>query len=163
MKLVLAPLLLAGTLGLLTSPAQAAFQCPAADTSAASGRPMLSDADVRESTAIVPEHVKVVARQMLAAGTRSGDVVDKLVVADCRRVETEASLSDEAKADRVRHFAARLAHFVYSTGTTNEEDVVLDIPVPTSLYEQLHRSALKLGVSEDVWIIQAIGEKLGKP
>ena len=131
-------------------PALAAFRCPAADPTATGDKPTLSAGDM--AGAGVSDALKANIHRMLADGVKSGDIVDKLVVADCRRIDAEPNLSDDGKAGQVRRFASRIASFVYTTPGNNEDDIVLDVPVPTSRYEQLRQAADKAGVSEDVWV-----------
>ena len=141
-------------------PALAAFKCPAADATATIDKPTLSAGDMAGSG--VSDPLKASIQHMLAAGAKSGDIVDKLVVADCSRIDAEPNVSDDGKAEQVRRFASKIATFVYTTPGKSEEDIVLDVPVPTQRFEQLRQAADKAGVSEDVWVNEAIMAKLGK-
>lgn len=140
-------------------PALAAYQCPAADPTA--DKPTLEASDM--AGAGVSDRLKSLIHRMAVAGTKSGNIVDKLVAAACGRIEAESNVSDDGKAEQVRRFASKIATFVYSTPGKNEEDIVLDVPVPTPLYNQLHEAAAKTGVSDDAWVNEAITAKLGKP
>ena len=142
-------------------PALAAFRCPAADTTTGD-KPTLSAADVGGGNGTVSDTLKSVIHRMLAEGMKSGDVVDKLVMADCSRID-EPNVSDNGKAEQVRRFASKIANFVYTTPGKSEEDIVLDVPVPTPLYGQLRHAADKAGLSEDAWVNEAIAAKLGSP
>ena len=144
-------------------PALAAFRCPAADASAPGDKPTLADDDMAGSNGVVSDKMKAIVHRMLSDGVKSGAVVDRLVVADCRRIDAKPNVSDDDKAEQVRRFASRMARFVYTSPGKSEEDIMLDVPVPTPLYEQLHQAAEKAGVSEDAWVNQAIAAKLGKP
>lgn len=143
------------------SPALAAFQCPAADPGGAGNAPALDVGDLDGPG--VSAGLQAAIRHMLAQGMKSGEIVDRLVVADCRRVDAQAKLSDDGKAEQVRRFAATIANFVYTAPGPNQEDIVLDVSVPTARYEQLHQAATKAGVSEGAWVNEAIAAKLGKP
>ena len=76
---------------------------------------------------------------------KSGEIVDRLVVADCSRTDAEPNLSDAGKAGQVRQFASKIAQYVYATPGQSEEDVVLAVQVPAPLYEHLRGAADKGG------------------
>jgi len=145
---------------LATVPALAAFRCPAADTSAAADKPTLSSDDMAEHDGTVSATLKSAIHRMQAEGMKSGEIVDRLVVTDCSHVESEPNVSDGDKAKQVRRFASRLANFIYTAPGHNEEDIVVDVPVPTSVYEQLKQAAKKASMSEDAWVNQAIKDRL---
>lgn len=142
-------------------PVLAAYRCPAADPTATGDNPTLSADDLAGSD--VSDALKTVIHRMLVDGMKSGDIVDRLVAADCRRIDAEPNVSDDGKADQVRRFASKIANLVYSTPGKSEEDIVVKVPVPTSVFEHLRQAADKAGVSQDAWVNAAIDDKLGKP
>lgn len=153
--------MLAVTAALLAPvPALAAFRCPAADATATGDKPTLSADDMAGTD--VSDALKTTIHRMLVGGVKSGEIVDRLVAADCRRIDAEPNVSDDGKSDQVRRFASQIANFVYSTPGRSEEDIVLNVPVPTPRYEHLRQAADKAGVSEDAWVNAAIDDELGK-
>jgi len=155
---------LALALGLLAPvPALAAFQCPATDATNAADKPNLSREDMAETGGAVSDTLKAAMRHMRTEGLTSGEIVDHLVVAYCGRLPTEATLSDDEKAKQVSRFASRLVAFLYTAPGRNEEDIVVDVSVPTPLYQRLQKAAKKAGVSEDAWVNQAITSRLASP
>jgi hypothetical protein len=81
-------------------------------------------------------------------------------VAYCSRLDNEPKLSGNDKSERVRRFASRLAGVVYRSLADDEEDVLVDVPIPTSLYGQIQQAAKTANVSQDIWIDQAIKKSL---
>lgn len=100
---------------------------------------------------------------MRSEGIKSGEIVDKLVVAYCSRIDSEKNLSEERKAEQVRRFASMLAQSIYTPPEKGKVNILLDVPVPTSLYGHLRQAADKAGVSLDAWVTGAIVDKLSKP
>ncbi len=141
-------------------PALAVFRCPAANPTVAGDKPTLSSDDMAEHDGTVSATLKSTIHRMQAGGMKSGEIVDRLVVTDCSHVESEPNVSDDDKAKQVRRFASKLANFIYTAPGQNEEDIVVDVPVPTSVYEQLKQAAKKASMSEDAWVNQAIKERL---
>lgn len=155
------PMLAVTAMSVAPVPAMASFRCPAADAPTKGEKASLSADDM--AGAGLSDPLKSTIHRMLTEGTQSGAVVDRLVVADCSKVDAEPNLSDAAKAEQVRRFASKIANFVYTTPGRSEEDIVLDVPVPAPRFEQLRRAADKAGVSEDAWVNEAIAAKLAKP
>ena len=85
------------------------------------------------------------------------------MTAYCSRIDTQTRLSDEDKAEKVRQFASNLASFVYRSPKTSPEDVLITVPVPTRLYDQLRQAAKTAKVSENAWTIGAIRDRLAAP
>ncbi len=141
-------------------PALAAFRCPAANPTVAGDKPTLSSDDMAGHDGTVSATLKSAIHRMQAEGMKSGEIVDRLVVTDCSHVESEPNVSDGDKAKQVRRFASKLANFIYTAPGHNEEDIVVDVPVPTSVYEQLKQAAKKASMREDAWVNQAIKERL---
>lgn len=142
-------------------PALAAFSCPAADPNATVDRSVLSSDDMAGTA--VSDKLKSLIHDRLAKGVHGGAIVDSLVAADCGRIEAETNISDQAKADQVRRFASKIANFVYTTPGKSEEDIVLNVSIPTGVHERLRQAADKAHISEDAWVNEAISAKLGKP
>jgi len=128
----------------------------------AADKPNLSADDMAETGGAASDTLKAAMRHMQTEGLTSGEIVDHLVVAYCGRLQTEATLSDDEKAKQVSRFASRLVAFLY-TAPGNEEDMVVDVSVPTPLYQRLQKAAKKAGVSEDAWVNQAITSRLASP
>lgn len=155
---------LAVALGFLSPvPALAAFQCPATDVMKAADTPILSADDMAETGGAASDTLKAAMRHMQTEGLTRGEIVDHLVVAYCGRLQTEATLSDDEKAKQVSRFASRLVAFLYTAPGGSEEDIVVDVSVPTPLYQRLQKAAKKAGVNEDAWINQAITSRLASP
>ena len=144
-------------------PALAAFRCPAADPTAAGDKPTLSSDDMAGTDGTVSATLRSAIRRMQAEGVKSGEIVDRLVVTDCSHVDAQPNVSDDDKAKQVRRFASKLDNFIYTAPGRNEEDIVVDVPVPTTVYVQLKQAAKKASMSEDAWVNQAISAKLGTP
>ncbi len=93
-------------------------------------------------------------------GLKSGEIVDQLVSAYCSRIGSRAGLADKGKAEDVRQFASNLAGVIYRTPQNTSEDIVINVPVPTGLYDQLRQAAKTAKVSESTWTIEAIRSRL---
>jgi predicted HicB family RNase H-like nuclease len=148
---------------LLPIPAIAAFRCPAADTHLMGEKPTISDDEFAESNGDVSDKLAATIHRMRSEGVKSGEIVDKLVVAYCSHIDGEKSLSEDRKAEQVRRFASMLAQSVYTAPEESKVNILLDVPVPTSIYAHLRQAASKAGVSLDAWVTGAIVDKLGKP
>ena len=141
-------------------PALAAFSCPAVDPAGSADRPDLSAMPLTDADPTVSKSVLGAIDAMRLKGDRSGAIVDRIVAAYCTRIGA-GSGSDAAKAEQVRRFAANLASVVYRPVGATEEDIVLDTPVPTGLYDRLVRAAEAAKVSRSAWVRQAIEQHLG--
>jgi hypothetical protein len=146
---------------LMPLPAQAAgFRCPAADASDGNGKLNLSTEEIPRSQPGISEPTRAAIEKMKTEGIKSGDIIDKLVVSYCGRLDAESKLSDTDKSELVRRFASNVSGVVYRGSANNEEDVLVDVPVPTYLYGQLQQAAKTANVSQDIWIDQAIKKNL---
>lgn len=154
---------IAGALCLGPLSAAAAFQCPAAPSTKIGDRPPLTADDVAGPMGTVTSKLTSTVRRLRSDGFKNGDIVDVLVESDCHRLDAEANVSDSDKAQQVKRFALKIANFVYNSPGRNEEDVVLDVPITTAVYERVRQAAIKAGVSEDAWVKKAITARLGKP
>jgi len=139
------------------------FTCPASDASAERRKLDLGAADIAGTQPRISKSLRTTIEKMKTEGVKSGDIVDKLVVSYCARLDREPRLSSNDKADRVRRFASNLASVVYRGQTNDQEDIFIDVPVPASLYGQLQQAAETANVSQDTWIDQAIKKNLANP
>jgi hypothetical protein len=146
---------------LMPLPTQATeFKCPAADASKGNNQLNLSAEEMPGIQPNISKPLLGAIGKMKIEGMKSGDIVDKLVISYCARLDQESKLSSNDKAERVRRFASHLAGVVYRDSSNDEEDVLVDVPVPTSLYGQLQQAAKTANVSQDIWIDQAIKKNL---
>lgn len=149
---------------LVPLPAQAAsYKCPASDASKDSSKLNLSPAEIPGLEPKINQPLRSAIERMKTEGMKSGDIVDKLIVSYCGRLDQDSKLSGNEKAEQVRRFASNLAGVVYSGTASNEEDVLVDVPVPASLFGKLQRAAETANVSQDAWIDQAIQRRLANP
>lgn len=139
------------------------FKCPVAGAPKGSSKLNLSSAEMPGLQPRISEPLRTAIEEMKMEGTKSGEIVDKLVVAYCSRIEPETSLSDKGKAELVRRFASNLASVVYRGQASDQEDILVNVPVPSSLYGQLQKAAQNANVSQDMWIGEAIKQQLAKP
>jgi hypothetical protein len=158
----LSPLVALPALLTLTASASAAFQCPATNPPAASQSSLAANV-IPSNDSSVSGPVMTAIDRLREQGQKSGEIVDELVTAYCSRIGSRAELSDESKAEQVRQFASNLASFVYRSRKTSAEDILISVPVPTRLYDQLRKAAKAAKLSESTWTIQAIRNRLGAP
>ena len=142
--------------------ASAAFRCPAAGATARGDTPRLNADDMAGAVGTVSSTLESTIRRMQADGVKSGEIVDRLVMADCSLIDAEPNVSDTGKAGQVRHFASKIADFIYTASGQTEEDTVLDVPVPNPLYTRIQHAAKAAGLSEDAWVKKAISRQLGE-
>jgi len=144
--------------------AAASFECPAKDVPQASGQPDLSPDEMPGLQPKITQRVKTAILKLRKEGIKSGDIIDKLVVAYCSRLEPETSLSNEQKAKQVRSFASQLTRVIYKGATTpDEEDILINLAVPPPLYAKIQRAAEMAHVSQEAWISQALKQQTNKP
>jgi hypothetical protein len=86
-----------------------------------------------------------------------------MVVAYCGRVESDSTLSDDEKAKHVSRFASKLVDYLYGAPGSHEEAIIVDVSVPTLVFQRLQEAAKKAGVSNDAWVNQAIASRLASP
>ncbi|MCW6511772.1 hypothetical protein [Lichenifustis flavocetrariae] len=146
----------------MSDPSSAAFQCPATNPSSESGSSVAADA-VLQNDPSVSSSVMTAIDRLRAKGLKSGEIVDQLVTSYCSRIGSEAGLSDESKAEQVRQFASSLASVVFRSPGSSPEDTLINVPVPTKLYDQLRQAAKTAKVSESAWMLGAIRNRLAAP
>ncbi|WP_165491151.1 hypothetical protein [Lichenihabitans psoromatis] len=49
---------------------------------------------------------------------------------------------------------------MYSSPKSTEEDILISVPVPAKLYDQLRQAAMTAKVSESAWAVGAIKARL---
>ena len=154
--------LIVASVCLVSAPALAAFQCPAAESLKSGEKSDLRVEDFSSADGEVSDRLQATIRHMQARGAKNGDIVDHLVVADCGNIDAAPQLSDKDKADQVRRFASKVANFVYNAPGANEEAILVSLPVPTALYTQVKQAAKQAGLSADTWLNQAIVDHLNR-
>ena len=154
-----AAILVVATALLTPMRAWAAFTCPASDVSTTGTQPDLSAVATPGDGPSVTKPVMSAVDDMREQGIKSGMIVDRLVAAYCVRVAGEG-VSDEQKATQVGRFASSLANYIYRGVSSKEEDVVVDVSVPTKIFDELQQAVKKAGVTQDAWVNQAIRSRL---
>ncbi len=139
------------------------YKCPAAYASGETSELNLSSEEMPGIPSRINEALLAAIEKMKTKGMKSGDIVDKLIVSYCSRLDQDPKLSANDKAERVRRFASTLASVIYRDTANKEDDILVDVPVPVSLYGQLQRAAESANLNQDAWINQAIKEHLANP
>lgn len=153
------------TCGLLagSTPTWAAFSCPVQDAAPGGDALDLGAMPLSSNSPDLPQSVFDAIGRMRRDNVSNGRIVDALVPRYCKRVEAESGLSDVAKSAAIERFASRVAKYLYRTPSSDEEDILVDVPVPEATFDALRRAAKTEQVSQDAWVNAAIRAKLDKP
>ena len=98
--------------------------------------------------------------QLRNKGSANSAIVDLLVTAYCPEVAAATSMTEAQKEEEVSRFAAKVTGLVYARPGSKVEDVLIDVPLPPSMVEQIHTASKHAGVTTDAWIKQVIGNAL---
>lgn len=146
-----------------SAPAWAAFSCPVQEAAPGGDALDLGAMPLSSNSPDLPQPVLDAIGRMRANNMANGRIVDALVPSYCKRVDAESGLSDRAKSDEVERFASRVAKFLYRAPSSDQEDILIDVPVPQATFDALAHAAKTAKVSQDAWVNAAIRAKLAGP
>ena len=92
-----------------------------------------------------------------------GEIVDHVVARYCPTVDQIPHLSDQDKDTLVTRFASHLAEAVYAPGHAEIDAIILDVPVPPSLYSKVKEAADQHHESQDAFVLRALRQATGTP
>jgi hypothetical protein len=141
-----------------TALAAGSFECPwqpVADRPAAAVAKLLPSADALGDDAEISATVALLREH----GLGSGAIVDSIISAYCPAIVKETGLSNAQKADALEAYAARVTDMVYVYSGADE--IILDVPLPPAIADQVQSTASDAGLSADAWIASVVEEALG--
>ncbi|MCG7391607.1 ribbon-helix-helix domain-containing protein [Microvirga sp. ACRRW] len=163
-NLLAALISVAGFGSALVTPANAAFTCP--DTVAAKAAKSISSLNGLFSGAndiTANNRLGEVMADLRGSGTSPALVVDYLVSAYCPLVAADSALSDQQKVHRVQRFARMVTGLAYVPPGSDEDAILVEMPLAPDLVRQVDEAARRAGVSRDEWIEKAINRVLAQP
>ena len=96
-------------------------------------------------------------------GMMNGEIVDHVVASYCPTVDQIPNLSDHEKDRLVTRFASHLAEAVYAPAHAEVDAIILDVPVPPSLYSKIKEAADQHHESQDAFVLSALRQAAGTP
>ncbi|MEP9387991.1 hypothetical protein [Mesorhizobium sp. KR9-304] len=87
-------------------------------------------------------------------------IIDNLIGQYCPIVAADTSLNDDQKTLRVRQFATQITSLVFSA--EDAQEIVLDVPFPPDVVDQIEAKARAAGVSPEIWIAETVSAAIGK-
>ncbi len=96
-------------------------------------------------------------------GVMNGEIVDHVVASYCPAVDRIPKLSDHDKDMLVTRFASHLAEVVYAPAHAEIEAIILDVPVPPSLYSKVKEAADQHHENQDAFVLRALRQATGTP
>jgi hypothetical protein len=144
-----------------TSEAAGAFGCPPISGKGAdlpdvrSAYDMLKGADA----ATIENRVDDVIATLRARSVDGTLIVDALIAAYCPAVAAETGLSTAERKTRLANFARQVTALVFPQ-RPRVDAVIVDLPLPPDLLQQVDDAARKAQLSRDTWLAQAIHKAL---
>lgn len=154
------------TLSPATTPSEAraasGFVCPwPLPANAAKGAPTLTTEYFSGATDITADkRLPILVNDLRKAGMSPSDIIDHLLGAYCPLVAANSALADWQKTLMVRRFARQVAGLVFVPPLKDELAILVDVPMPTELFDEINAAATKAGVSRDEWIERAVKRAL---
>ena len=96
-------------------------------------------------------------------GMMNGEIVDHVVASYCPTVDRIPTLSDHDKDLLVTRFASHLAEAVYAPAHAGIDAIILDVPVPPSLYSKVEEAADQHHESHDAFVLRVLRQATGTP
>ena len=96
-------------------------------------------------------------------GMMNGEIVDHVIAGYCPTVDRIPNLSDHDKDTLVTRFASHLAETVYAPAHADIDAIILDVPVPPSLYSKVKEAADQHHESQDAFVLKALRQATGTP
>ena len=148
-------LALAGLLALGAGPAAAAgLACPGGGTAPPDGA--LFEAIGKPGAAAGSNRaLHAAVAHLRGEGLSSGAIVDHAVASYCPRIARDDSLTLPQKRSALRTFAAQVTTLVYDPAQ-DETRILLSVPVPSALSDQIDAAAAKAEEGRDAWIVRAL-------
>ena len=93
----------------------------------------------------------------------NGEIVDHVVASYCPTLDHIPDLSDHDKDMLVTRFASHLAQAVYAPAHAAIDAIILDVPVPPSLFSKLKEAADQHHESQDAFVLGALRQAADAP
>lgn len=140
------------------SEAGAAIQCPVPATGgqAAEIAALIPAGDALDD----PTRLNAAVATLRQKGVSEALIIDRLIGAYCPLVSANSSLTQAQQTAKVRRFAARVAHTVYSLDSA--EEIILDVPFAPAAVDAINARAGAAGMSPENWVADAIGKVLAR-
>ena len=106
------------------------------------------------------KRLPILIYDMRQSGMSPSEMVDHLVGGYCPLVAAASGLTDQQKTQMVRRFARQVAGLAYVPSQQDETAILVDVPLPPTLFDEISQSASKAGISRDAWIENAVKRAL---
>jgi len=138
------------------------FTCPYAKAAdAPKGAPTLTTEYFSGATDVTADkRLPTLVYDLRKIGMSPAEIIDHLLGAYCPLVAANSGLSDWQKTLMVRRFARQVAGLAYVPPQTDEVAILVDVPLPPDLFDEITQAATKAGVSRDAWIERAVKRAL---
>ncbi|PIK72240.1 hypothetical protein CS379_15045 [Methylobacterium frigidaeris] len=148
-------LALAGLPVLAAWPAVAdGLACPGSGKAAPDGPPF--EAIVTPSAgAGASRDLRAAVQRLRGEGLSNGAIIDHAVASDCPVIDRDGSLSLPQKQTALRSFAAQITTLVYDPAQDTTR-ILVTVPVPTTLSDQIDAAAAKAKEGRDAWIVRTL-------
>jgi len=142
--------------------AQTGFTCPYAKTTdAPKGAPSLTTEYFSGATDVTADkRLPSLIFDLRKMGMSPAEIIDHLIGAYCPLVAANSGLTDWQKTLMVRRFARQVAGLAYVPPQPDELAILVDVPLPPDLFNEVSQAATKAGVSRDAWIESAVKRAL---
>ncbi|BCM84705.1 hypothetical protein [Methylobacterium indicum] len=153
-------LALAGLLLLGAGPALAAgLDCPAGGKAAPDGP--LFEAIMKPGAAAGSNRALGDAvTRLRAEGLSNGAIIDHAVASYCPVIDRDGSLTLPQKRSALRSFAAQVTTLAYDP-SQDATQILVTVPVPTALSDQIDATAAKAKLPRDTWILRTLEAGVG--
>ena len=142
--------------------AETGFVCPYAKAAdAPKGAPTLTAEFFSGASDLTADkRLPILVNDLRNAGMSPAGIVDHLVGAYCPLVAANSGLTDGQKTQMVRRFARQVAGMAYVPSQQDETAILVDVPMPPDLFDQVNQAATKAGLSRDAWVDGAVRRAL---
>ncbi|MET7246485.1 hypothetical protein ABZT49_24310 [Methylobacterium sp. EM32] len=153
-------LALAGLLVLAAWPAAAdGLSCPGTGKVAPDG-PLFEAIAKPGAGAGSNRDLQAAVQRLRAEGQSNGAIIDHAVASYCPVIDRDGSLSLPQKQAALRSFAAQVTALVYDPAQ-DATRILVTVPVPTALSDQIDAAAAKAKESRDAWIVRTLEAGIG--
>ncbi len=153
-------LALAGLLLLSAGPAAAdGLACPGNGKAAPDG-PLFEAIAKPGAAAGSNRDLRAAVQRLRAEGLSNGAILDHAVASYCPVIDRDSSLTLPQKQSALRSFAAQVTTLVYDPAQ-DATRILVTVPVPTALSDQIDAAAAKAKESREAWIVRALEAGVG--
>ncbi len=106
--------------------------------------------------------LRAAVKRLRAEGLSNGAIIDHAVASYCPLIDRDASLTLPQKRSALRSFASQITTLVYDPAE-DATQIIVTVPVPTALSDQIDAAAAKAKESRDAWIVRTLEAGVGGP